>query len=155
MGRKCKRVPLGFDWPTGEIWFGYILPAIPCELCGGTGMPKHGGKVTTWLSKPGTYESEYCPTCEGEGKTWPKKEVPGGPGFQMWEDTSEGSPISPVFETPEELARWLADTKASSFGGMTSTYEQWLGCIKSEHGAAGLLIYASGKMVPHVSEMAD
>lgn len=47
-------------------------------------------------------------------------------GWCMYETTSEGTPISPVFETPEALARWLADTGASSFGHMTATYEQWL-----------------------------
>lgn len=46
--------------------------------------------------------------------------------LMMYEDTSEGTPISPAFETPEELAKWLADTGASSFGSMTATYEQWL-----------------------------
>jgi hypothetical protein len=29
-------------------------------------------------------------------------------------------------ESPEALARWLADNGASSFGSMTATYEQWL-----------------------------
>jgi hypothetical protein len=50
--------------------------------------------------------------------------------YMMYEDTSEGTPISPAFETPEELARWLADTGASAFGDMTATYEQWLATIK-------------------------
>jgi len=48
----------------------------------------------------------------------------------MYENTSEGTPISPPFETPEELARWLADNNASAFGGMTATYEQWLATCK-------------------------
>lgn len=46
--------------------------------------------------------------------------------FMMYEDTSEGTPISPAFATPEELARWLADNKASAFGDMTADYEHWL-----------------------------
>lgn len=46
--------------------------------------------------------------------------------FMMFEDTTEGTPISPAFETPEELAQWLTDNKASAFGGMTSDYEHWL-----------------------------
>jgi hypothetical protein len=46
--------------------------------------------------------------------------------YMMYEDTSEGTPISPAFETPEELARWLADNGASAFGGSTATYDQWL-----------------------------
>ena len=47
----------------------------------------------------------------------------------MWENTSEGSPMSPVFASPEELARWLSDTRASTFGKDTATYDQWLKMI--------------------------
>ncbi len=50
--------------------------------------------------------------------------------FMMYEDTSEGTPISPAFATPEELARWLADNNASTFGDGTGTYEQWLPICK-------------------------
>jgi hypothetical protein len=46
--------------------------------------------------------------------------------YQMYETTTEGTPISPVFSTPEELARWLTETEASAFADMTATYEQWL-----------------------------
>ena len=46
--------------------------------------------------------------------------------YMMYEDTSEGTPISPAFATVEELAQWLADTGASSFADATATYEQWL-----------------------------
>lgn len=46
--------------------------------------------------------------------------------LMMFETTSEGTPISPDFATPEELAHWLADNGASSFGDSTATYEQWL-----------------------------
>lgn len=46
--------------------------------------------------------------------------------YVMYEDTSEGTPISPAFSTPEGLARWLADNGASAFGDMTASYEQWL-----------------------------
>ena len=46
--------------------------------------------------------------------------------LMMYEDTSEGTPISPAFETPEELARWLVDNKVSAFGDATASYEGWL-----------------------------
>lgn len=46
--------------------------------------------------------------------------------FQMYETTSEGTPISPVVESPEKLARWLADTGACSWASYTATYDQWL-----------------------------
>lgn len=46
--------------------------------------------------------------------------------LQMYETTSEGTPISPVMATPEELAQWLFDNNASSFGSDTASYEAWL-----------------------------
>lgn len=46
--------------------------------------------------------------------------------LMMYEDTSEGTPISPAFKTPEELALWLVDNNASAFGNSTGTYEGWL-----------------------------
>ena len=46
--------------------------------------------------------------------------------YMMYEITSEGTPKSPAFSTPEELAHWLADTGASAFGSMTADYEHWL-----------------------------
>lgn len=54
---------------------------------------------------------------------WPEAERT---HLMMYEDTSEGTPISPAFATPEELARWLADNGASSFGSSTASYEDWL-----------------------------
>lgn len=83
-----------------------------------------------------------CKACDGEGTIWPNQEIkqqaeeyqniepPAGDGWQMWETTSEGSPMSPVFSTPEELATWLYENEASSFGSNTSSYEQWLKFIK-------------------------
>lgn len=50
--------------------------------------------------------------------------------YCMYEDTSEGTPISPAFETPEELARWLVDNNASAFGGEPASYEGWLRVAK-------------------------
>ena len=51
--------------------------------------------------------------------------------LMMYEDCTEGTPISPAFKSPEELAQWLADNNASAFGGMTATYEQWLATCKA------------------------
>jgi hypothetical protein len=61
-------------------------------------------------------EADYMPTFAPETATH----------LMMYETTSEGTPISPAFATPEELARWLADNGASTFGDSTGTYEQWL-----------------------------
>lgn len=89
-----------------------------------------------------------CQTCEGHGSTedypgqraeadaWERSEPPTGDGWQMWETTSEGSPMSPVHDTPEALADWLAETGASVFGGKTTTRERWLSIIRNESMAA-------------------
>lgn len=76
-----------------------------------------------------------CSTCKGSGvhpehkdayEAWEREDPPEGDGYQMWETVSEGSPISPVFPTAEDLALWLADTGASASGSMTASYEAWL-----------------------------
>ena len=71
---------------------------------------------------------------------WPESERT---HLQMYESTSEGTPISPVMETPEQLARWLADTGASAFAGMTATYEQWLAVARGGF-APSAYVTASG-----------
>lgn len=74
-------------------------------------------------------------------------------GWCMYETTSEGTPISPVFETPEELARWLADTRASTFGyDSTATYEQWLQMIGA--GWAPSAVATGGTLMSGVEFMA-
>lgn len=90
------------------------------------------------------YEWAYCLTCKGHGsveryegqraeaEAWEHVEPPEGEGWQMWETTSEGSPMSPVFATPDELATWLADTGASMFGSTTATKDRWLSIITGD-----------------------
>lgn len=111
MSREVKRVPSGFS-PPNKTWFGYMLPSIPCELC-------HG-------------KNENCELCYGAGIVFPRVEVPEGKAYQMWETTSEGSPISPAFDTPEELAQWLADNGASACGSSTASYTEWLRMIHAK-----------------------
>lgn len=60
-----------------------------------------------------------CARCEGHGdvekyvgqraaaEAWEPTDPPKGDGWQYWETVSEGSPISPVFATAEELSLWL------------------------------------------------
>lgn len=82
-----------------------------------------------------------CTACGGEGiaadkfeayEAWEPTEPPEGEGYQVWENVSEGSPISPVFATPEELARFMADDPPWETDRGTS-YETWLRFING-HG---------------------
>lgn len=100
-----------------------------------------------------------CPVCEGNGddpaqrasvEAWTETPPPSGDAWQLWETTSEGSPISPPMPTPEELARWLADNGASSFGSNTESYETWLAFIHGP-GWAPSAVSSGGLMVSGVA----
>ena len=68
--------------------------------------------------------------------------------FMMYEDTSEGTPISPAFATPEELARWLVNNNASAFAYSPGSYEGWLRVAKG--GFAMSMVIANGKITSGV-----
>jgi hypothetical protein len=82
------------------------------------------GKCTSGCDEDGRIWSS--PEAKVAYEAWENFEPPAGEGYQLWENTTEGSPQSPVFDTPEKLARWLADNNASTFGHDTTTYEKWL-----------------------------
>src|SRR5574341_1483662 len=77
-----------------------------------------------------------CARCEGSGKVWPTPEItqqydewketdpPAGDGYQLWEDCSEGSPVSPVFATLDDLCAWAAE-HATTFADFTATADEW------------------------------
>ena len=78
-----------------------------------------------------------CEHCNGDAidsrvkkeyESWKPTEPPAGDGWQMWETCSEGSPISPVFDTPEGLAEYCADN-CTTFGAQKSDYQRWLDFI--------------------------
>lgn len=60
--------------------------------------------------------------------------------YRMYETTSAGTPISPAFATPEELARWLADTGASAFADQTADYDSWLRVAKGGFAPSAVLV---------------
>ncbi len=97
-----------------------------------------------------------CPTCKGEGRVWDSKEgkrkyqrwkpkePPQGPFYQLWETVSEGSPISPAFATPEELATWLSTPGNGWSTDSGTTKEQWLKFINGPGWAPSLIVDHSG-----------
>lgn len=129
MGRTVRRVALDFEWPLGKVWPGCLnpYPWEECPECGGSGYSEewrkkakeqHLSHHSRDMERFGI--SRHCPRCGGYGdvfeseeacdrfRNWTKEYPSTGEGWQMWETTSEGSPISPVFASPEELAEWLA-----------------------------------------------
>lgn len=93
-------------------------------------------KVNSSWVHPVDEEGEYIPMFESDMPSWSKEEKT---HIMMYETCSEGTPLSPVFDDDEKLARWLTDNKVSWFGDITATYEQWLQVCKDGYGG-GLVI---------------
>lgn len=97
---------------------------------------------------------EECSTCKGEGEIWPSEEAkkaydeweqyepPEGEGYQIWETVSEGSPISPVFATPEELAGYMTTTRWGADKG--TPYNTWLKFINGPGWAPSMIGTSQG-----------
>ncbi|TSC81868.1 MAG: hypothetical protein G01um101420_781 [Parcubacteria group bacterium Gr01-1014_20] len=97
-----------------------------------------------------------CRKCRGRGytrlprkmkkryKSWKEYEPPTGPGYQLWETTSEGSPVSPVFAKVEKLAEWCEEN-ATVFGSERTSMETWLQMFRDDTvGVGSLLVAGSG-----------
>lgn len=91
-----------------------------------------------------------CKTCKGDAldpavkalhEAWEKFEPPTGEGFQLWETTSEGSPISPVFATLDALCEWAA-TNATTFGSCRASAADWKRMLND-----GLVCHQQGNAV--------
>lgn len=76
---------------------------------------------------------DICPTCQGcgidpedqtEADAWEPTEPPEGEGYQLWETTSEGSPLTPVFETLDELCEHAAE-HCTVFADHQASAEGW------------------------------
>lgn len=98
-----------------------------------------------------------CYYCDGEGSTyrdaahkeaydnWEPTEPPVGEGWQMWETTSEGSAISPVFADPKELARYLSINWRND-----GSFEDWMNMIVGDGWAPSVMTDNNGEMVSGV-----
>lgn len=116
--------------------------------------------IRTRAKRLGVYG--LCEHCKGEGiiyfseklqqleENWYNDErydPPQGKGYQLWETVSVGSPVSPVFETPEELASWLV--KNDNSVTRDCVYEEWLNFIKKEMSSISM-VCNNGKMMSGV-----
>jgi hypothetical protein len=121
VGRKLKRVPLDFDYPLNKVWYGYYCKPSFChsEYSAGCEGCKEFARI-----KGIPLEDYGCPDFNKHFKVEPSIEPPIGEGFQLWETTSEGSPVSPVFETLDQLCEWATEN-ATTFGPYKASEEQW------------------------------
>jgi len=90
-----------------------------------------------------------CSKCKGTGYYWGSKEKedrynnwvsfepPIGEGYQIWETISEGSPVSPIFDIPKDLAEWMVNNDKTIT--KDTTLEQWVKFIEKEGYAPSLV----------------
>jgi len=153
MGREVRRVPKNWKHPKDKN--GIYIP-----LFNGTGFAE---KCKDWDEEKKAWKKgfrkDFCtkkwikiedknlkysyeewngekPDKKNYMPEWSEKEKT---HLQMYEDCTEGMPISPVLETPEELAIWLVDNKISACGKQTATYEGWLKVCKGEYAPSIIL----------------
>ena len=149
MSRELRRVPKGFQHPTNEaghfipLYDGHYETAAADWLAGcilwSKGLDPR--QKEEWCTDKYYWEYEGMPPRE-EDYMPPFDSDP--THFMMYETCSEGTPISPAFETIEGLARWLANTGASSFGTCTATYEQWLSTCKAGYAIGAVYTHKTG-----------
>lgn len=154
MGREVRRVPASWKHPVNEhgeipLHDGYSERVAEWDV---ENQKWSEGLRSNWRGgwQPVDDEHRGMSFAEWDGeRPKPEEYMPEWPEaerthYQMYETCTEGTPISPVMADPESLARWLADNKASAFGGQTATYEQWLGMIGE--GSAFSMVMAGGKI---------
>lgn len=136
------RVPMDFDYPLGQQWYPNLIDicyclaysvddsvnARNCFLCKesakrmGVNMDETTG-CPDWYTYFKPVTEKFC-----ELATPPK-----GDGYQVWEWTSEGSPISPVFETLEECCEW-ASKNLTVWASKKATAKEWKELLAKEVG---------------------
>ena len=117
MGREVRKVPATWEHPKDRS--GAFVPMMATFPY--TDEDIREGIQDGWLEgDPPHYGYDVMPQ-------WPELERT---HYQMYETATDGTPISPVMETPEALARWLADHGASAFASQTAAYEEWLSAIQ-------------------------
>jgi hypothetical protein len=161
MGREVRRVPADWQHPkkqVPDVRTGRMVERYE-PLCPGENYQRH---VDEWDEECAKWKAgwrpDYCTDPESRAMTYeqwngqrPHRDeyMPDWPDEQrthlmMYEDTSEGTPISPAFKTAEELARWLVDNNASAFGDETGTYEGWLRVANGGYAPSAVFTPATG-----------
>jgi len=133
--------------------FGMGHDSINCWVCVCARCKRHG-----W--------PETCADCGGDGskwsspeakkiaEDWQEEEPPVGDGYQIWETVSEGSPVSPVFAAPEELADWMVYPGNDTSVTEGTTRDQWIAFIRGPGWAPSMIGNGNG-LRPGVQAVGD
>jgi hypothetical protein len=161
MGREVRKVPASWKHPKNA--HGNYTPLLEGPFSKTLekwkiGKIKWAEKLRedikgNWIPINEKLKSETYESWAGEEPN-PEDFMPEWPAelcthYLLYETCTEGTPISPVMTSPEELAQWLVDNEASAFADMTATYEQWLAVCKGSWAPSAVLM--NGEIKPGVT----
>ena len=136
MGREVRRVPK--DWGHPRDKDGHYIPQFD-----GKKYQKDRKAFLAEVKKDG-YEAAVKnwglePTTDQYMPTWPKEHAT---HFQLYENTSEGTPLSPPKSSQESLAQWITDNFPS-----VDSYEDNLQMVKVTWAPDGLANHKSARLM--------
>lgn len=112
MSYEVRRVPKDWEHPKKDGLYVPMYGHFPYF-----GDDISAGLQEGWLvNEPPNYGRDVMPQ-------WPTSERT---HFQMYENKTEGTPVSPVMETPEEIARYLVDSGRLLEASPEEAYYSWL-----------------------------
>lgn len=165
MGREVRRVPQNWQHPKDES--GHFIPLYGDCYSEAVARWEEGKKKWDegliedykggWESAGGrnltmTWE-EWTGECPVPEDYFPDWNVGTRTHYQMYETTTEGTPISPVMASPQELAQWLVDNNASAFADQTASYDAWLRVCEGGYACSGVV--TAGEMVSGVEALTE
>lgn len=155
MGRRARRVPAGWEHPKDDrgryvpLRDGLKYPERVRAWDEGATKWREGLTASSaariWEPIPAKYRGLTYAEFEGP-RPEPDEYTPRRPPsecthWQMYEEVSEGTPVSPVFDSAQELARWMAEHGGgSTLEGRSlrpSNYEDYLSEILDRPRGAG------------------
>jgi hypothetical protein len=119
---------------------GFGHDSINASVCIKARCEREGARYTC-ATCDGHGEIEAYPGQRAEAEAWEPENPPTGDGWQMWETVSEGSPVSPVFATAEDLAQWLTTAEGGEMAGPSHqrmTIEQARGFVGAGWAPTGM-----------------
>ncbi|AFU88177.1 hypothetical protein CcrColossus_gp307 [Caulobacter phage CcrColossus] len=157
------------DGPEGRRWYPKEPAVVPTARevniwsCSSMGHDSINMSIVIRSRCERAGQPTTCTHCGGHGDIWASKEdearynawkptpPPEGEGWQIWETVSEGSPITPVFRTPEELARYKA---RHPYGTDKASYESWMKFLLGDGWAPSAIGFAGGGIMNGVEGLA-
>lgn len=103
---------------------------------------KREGKPYLCGNCKGTGEDWQHPKAKRLHKNWKPYDPPTGEGYQLWTTTNEGSPMTPVFSSLDELCEYCENESISVFGHNTATKEEWIKMLDD-----GLVCHKEGNII--------